>query len=71
MAELQIAHPNREQLRAFSLGLLDDEAASASISAHLSACNDCCRTLDGISGDTLDNLVRGADTSLLDATPAS
>ncbi len=53
-------HPETEQLRAFSQGALADEAASQWISRHLESCPACLRTLESLSGDTLESLVRAA-----------
>ncbi|HUY34575.1 MAG TPA: hypothetical protein VMV69_17650 [Pirellulales bacterium] len=70
MTELLQSHPDLDQLRAFSLGRLDDEAASMRVSAHLDTCADCRRTLETVSGDTLEQLVRSAETSVPEAVPA-
>jgi serine/threonine protein kinase/Leucine-rich repeat (LRR) protein len=54
------AHPEADQLQAFSRGALADEAASQWISSHLESCPACLRTLERISSDTLESLVRAA-----------
>jgi tRNA A-37 threonylcarbamoyl transferase component Bud32/Leucine-rich repeat (LRR) protein len=61
MAELSLTHPDRGELRAFSLGKLDDAAASAWITTHLETCVDCLHTLETIAGDELEQLVRGTE----------
>lgn len=58
---IQLSHPDAAQLQAFNQGRLEDEAASTAIGAHLDTCADCRRTLESLSGDTLENLVRSAD----------
>src|SRR6516162_602725 len=45
MAESMPSHPSAEQLRAFSLGQVDD-AELAVIAAHLSGCPACCALLE-------------------------
>jgi len=69
MTELLLPHPDLDQLRAFSLGRLDDEAASTWISAHIDTCVDCGRTLETVAGDTLEQLLRSAETSVPGAAP--
>ena len=54
---------------------LADEAASQWISRHLESCPACLRTLESLSGDTLESLVRAAHKPDLtadfgDAAPA-
>jgi len=49
--------PDVHELRSFGLGLLSGDAASA-VETHVSHCPDCCRTLQGVGGDTLTDLVR-------------
>lgn len=60
MAEIMTPHPDLDQLSAFSLGKVDDEAASV-IEAHLETCADCRHMLETVPGDSLENLVRSAD----------
>jgi serine/threonine protein kinase len=62
METLPSAHPEMSQLQAFNRGLLEDEAASTEIAAHLDSCADCRRKLESLAADTLENLVRQADT---------
>jgi serine/threonine protein kinase/WD40 repeat protein len=69
MPELQLTHPDLVQLRDFSLGRLEDDAASSAIAAPLETCADCLNALTKVSGDTLENLVRAADTHSTD-TPS-
>ncbi len=70
MVRLDHSHPDVDQLVAFSLGRLEDEAAEASISAHLDTCAACRQTLEGLSGDTLEALVRASGTDTDSVTPA-
>ena len=58
MSDLTVAGcPDVHELRSFGLGLLNGDAASA-VEAHVSHCPECCRTLQGVGGDTLIGLVR-------------
>jgi serine/threonine protein kinase len=56
------AHPNREQLAAFGLGRLDEPQALA-LEAHLAACPECSRALEGLAGDSFIDRLRGAATA--------
>jgi WD40 repeat protein/serine/threonine protein kinase len=69
MAELLHSHPDLEQLRSFSLGKLDDEAASGFIEAHLETCAECRHKLETVAGDTLEGLVRSADPGTVNTAP--
>jgi serine/threonine protein kinase/Leucine-rich repeat (LRR) protein len=69
MVQLNPSHPEVDQLLAFSLGRLEDEAAEASISAHLDACSACRQTLEGLSGDTLESLVRASGAAIVSFAP--
>jgi WD40 repeat protein len=69
MVELLQPHPDLHQLRSFSLGKLDDEAASGHIEAHLETCAECRHKLETVSGDTLEGLVRSADPATVDLAP--
>src|SRR5262249_41757071 len=60
MAEIMSPHPDLDQLSAFSLGKVDDEAASI-IEAHLETCADCRHMLETVPSDSLENMVRNAD----------
>jgi serine/threonine protein kinase/Leucine-rich repeat (LRR) protein len=71
MVGLDHSHPNGDQLLAFSLGRLDDETAETSISAHLDTCAACQQTLERLSGDTLESLVRASDTVSASFAPAA
>jgi serine/threonine protein kinase len=51
MNDLQQPHPSREQLSAFGLGQLEDEA-SAAIEDHLAGCTACRTLLEQVPGDT-------------------
>jgi Leucine-rich repeat (LRR) protein/tRNA A-37 threonylcarbamoyl transferase component Bud32 len=68
MGERQAAHPDLDQLQAFSLGRLDDDATSSWISLHLDTCTNCLKTLESIGGDELEDLVRAGDVAA--AAPA-
>ena len=47
----QQTHPGLDELSAFALGQLDDEA-SAAIESHLAGCADCCASLESVREDT-------------------
>jgi len=70
MVRLDHCHPEVDQLLAFSQGRLEDEAAEASISAHLDTCAACRQTLEGLPGDALENLVRASSASIDSFAPA-
>src|SRR5258708_7902239 len=53
-------HPAADQLQAYSRGILADEATSQAISSHLESCPACLQTLEKLSSDSLENLVRAA-----------
>ncbi len=44
-------------------GRLDDDAAVAVIAAHIDTCAECRSKLETMSADTLERLVRSADTT--------
>src|SRR5262245_42296476 len=71
MAEALHAHPDPDQLRNFSQGKLDDDAASSAIAGHLETCADCRRQLETVAGDSLESLLRSADTAMLDPSPTA
>src|SRR5260370_37962071 len=52
-------HPSAEELGAFTLGTLDDEA-HASIEAHVAICTSCQERAAVVPGDTLIELLRCA-----------
>jgi WD40 repeat protein/tRNA A-37 threonylcarbamoyl transferase component Bud32 len=54
------AHPSAEELAAFTLGTLDDEA-QASIEAHVEACTSCQERAAVVPGDSLVELLRRLD----------
>jgi hypothetical protein len=54
------AHPSAEELTAFTLGTLDDEA-QASIEAHVAACTSCQERAAVAPGDSLVELLRRLD----------
>jgi len=62
MTKREVSHPDVGQLAAFSRGLLGNEPARKVISAHLKTCRGCCRIMDEIPDDSLENLVRAAST---------
>src|SRR5690348_4392028 len=49
-------HPTEELLRRFDSGELRGPDAEA-VEAHLAGCAECCRTLQGLGGDTLAELL--------------
>jgi anti-sigma factor RsiW len=57
MSDRPDQHPSTEQLSAFNLGRLDDEASPV-IEAHLLGCADCCARLAGLSAQS-DALLSG------------
>jgi WD40 repeat protein/tRNA A-37 threonylcarbamoyl transferase component Bud32 len=61
-------HPGPEQLTAFALGKLSG-AEAAEIAAHLLACDDCVKALEGQGDDTLLRLILLADTVAENPTP--
>src|SRR5579871_6839594 len=69
MVRLDHPHPDVDELLAFSLGRLEDEAAEASISAHLDTCAPCRQTLEGLSGDALESLVRASGSAIVSCGP--
>jgi len=60
-------HPAREILQAFGLGKLDD-ASSTQVSQHLETCVDCKRQVAELSGDSLLDKLRQANSPA--GTPA-
>lgn len=56
------AHPSREKLEAFGLGMLPAEEG-ASIEAHVALCDRCCQTLRQVHDDTMIDLARAAHQS--------
>lgn len=52
-------HPDAEELAAFGLGKLTDEAAAA-LEAHLADCAHCLQQLEGLAGDSFIGRLRGA-----------
>src|SRR5262249_57215031 len=71
------AHPSADELAAFTLGTLGDEA-QASVEAHVAACTSCQQSAAVAPGDALVELLRsvhaltsrGADTLAEAAAPA-
>lgn len=57
------SHPKPEELEAFNQGRLEDETVATAIEAHLDTCIECRRNLESLANDTLENLVRAADSS--------
>jgi WD40 repeat protein len=57
------AHPSAEELAAFTLGTLDDEA-QASIEAHVAACTSCQERAAVAPGDSLVELLRRLDAGM-------
>jgi formylglycine-generating enzyme required for sulfatase activity/serine/threonine protein kinase len=64
-----MTHPEREKLRAFGLGKLDP-AEALEIEAHISQCDECCRTLLHLSDDTFVDLVRRSEGGFEAKDPA-
>jgi hypothetical protein len=62
MNNVQLAHPDREQLTAFAQGRLAD-AELVAIHAHLSECPACREQVETTGDDTLVALLRSADTA--------
>jgi tRNA A-37 threonylcarbamoyl transferase component Bud32/anti-sigma factor RsiW len=56
------AHPDAERLRAYGLGQLDADQASA-IEVHVAACQTCCESLVTVPDDQLVSLLRSAVSS--------
>jgi hypothetical protein len=57
----QQLHPQRDTLKAFGLGKVD-EAVAAQVGQHLEECQACCQQLLELQNDTFVELVRAADT---------
>jgi uncharacterized protein (TIGR03067 family) len=62
MNNLNLAHPNLEQLSAFGQGRLS-EAELTELAAHLESCAACRNKVEAAGDDTLISLLRAADTA--------
>jgi WD40 repeat protein/tRNA A-37 threonylcarbamoyl transferase component Bud32 len=58
MTDVASPHPSPEQLAAFGLGRLDDDA-SAAVETHLGACPACRTVVEGLAADSLVLALRG------------
>jgi serine/threonine protein kinase len=67
MSELFQNHPDREQLTAFALGQLEEEA-SVVIENHLDSCGACRTATEAVADDSLVSLLRGSNESKESAT---
>jgi hypothetical protein len=65
MNDVRQAHPSFEELSAFGLGQLDEEA-SAAIAAHLDTCADCCGALQAVRADGFVARLRSAAVARTD-----
>ncbi len=60
MFDPSTTHPSRELLQVFRSGTLSSPDEMDAISRHLDECPECLRTLENLTGDTLENLIERA-----------